>query len=55
MCPACLATTAMLMASAVSAGGAAAVLVNKLRVKEIARKILMFRVVEEKNLKEKKS
>jgi glutamine amidotransferase PdxT len=37
MCPACMATTAMLIASAVSTGGVAAVLVNKLRVKEIAR------------------
>ena len=39
MCPACVATTAMLIVSAVSTGGAAAVLVNKLRVKEIARKV----------------
>jgi len=31
MCPACIATTAMLIASAVSAGGVAAVLANKLR------------------------
>jgi hypothetical protein len=30
MCPACLATTAMLIASAVSTGGVAAVLANKL-------------------------
>jgi len=39
MCPACMATTAMLIASAVSTGGVAAVLVNKLRVKETARKL----------------
>ena len=39
MCPASMATTAMLIASAVSTGGVAAVLVNKLRVKEIARKL----------------
>ncbi len=31
MCPACIATTAMLIASAVSAGGVTAVLANKLR------------------------
>lgn len=31
MCPACMATTALLIASAVSSGGVAAVLVNKLR------------------------
>jgi hypothetical protein len=30
MCPACLATTAMLIASAVSTGGVVAVLANKL-------------------------
>jgi len=33
MCPACLATTALLIASAVSSGGVAAVLVNKLRAR----------------------
>ena len=31
MCPACMATMAMLIASAVSTGGVAAVLANKLR------------------------
>ena len=31
MCPACMATTAMLIASAVSAGGVVAVLANRLR------------------------
>ena len=41
MCPACIATTAMLIASAVSAGGVTAVLVNKLGVKEIARNIFV--------------
>ena len=40
MCPACMATTAMLIASAVSTGGVVAVLANKLRAKEIAR--IMF-------------
>ena len=35
-----MATTAMLIASAVSSGGAAAVVVNKLRVKRITRKML---------------
>lgn len=39
MCPACIATTAMLIASAVSTGGVAAVLVNKIPVKEIAGKL----------------
>ena len=39
MCPACMATTALLIASAVSTGGVAAVLTNKLRAKEIATKI----------------
>ncbi len=39
MCPACMATTAMLIASAVSTGGVVAVLVNKLRVKGIARRM----------------
>lgn len=37
MCPACMATTAMLIASAVSTGGVVAVLANKLRAKEITR------------------
>jgi len=41
MCPACMAATAMLITSAVSAGGVAAVLANKLTWKEIAKK--MFR------------
>lgn len=40
MCPACMATTAMLIASAVSSGGAAALVVNKLRVKRMARRML---------------
>ena len=35
MCPQCLATAAMLLASAVSAGGVGAVAVSKFRVKEI--------------------
>jgi hypothetical protein len=40
MCPACMATTAMLIASAVSTGGLLAVLANKLRAREIARIIV---------------
>ena len=48
MCPACIATTAFLIASAISSGGAAAVLVSKLQVKSYARKML-----EEPNEKEK--
>ena len=38
MCPACMAATAMLIASAVSSGGVAAVVVTKLRAKGMARK-----------------
>jgi len=41
MCPACMAMTAVLIASAVSTGGVAAVLANKLHAKEIVTK--MFR------------
>ncbi len=37
MCPACMATTAMLIASAVSTGGVAAVLANKLHAKVFGR------------------
>jgi len=40
MCPACIATTAMLIVSAVSSGGATAVMVNKFRVKERAKRML---------------
>lgn len=40
MCPACIATTAMLILSAVSSGGAAAVMVNKFRVKEHSKRML---------------
>ena len=39
MCPACLATTAILIASAVSSGGVAAVLANKFFGKAITGKI----------------
>lgn len=39
MCPACIATTAMLIVSAVSAGGVTAVLANKLFAKKIGGKI----------------
>jgi hypothetical protein len=38
MCPACLATLAMMVAGTASTGGLAAVLVNKFRVKRGARK-----------------
>jgi hypothetical protein len=41
MCPACLATTAMLIASAVSTGGVAAVFANKLFGKANSGKILV--------------
>jgi hypothetical protein len=40
MCPACLATTAMLIASAVFSGGATAVAVNKIRAKGLAQRML---------------
>lgn len=40
MCPVCMATTAALIASAVSSGGVAAVVVNKLRAKRITRRML---------------
>ncbi len=49
MCPACMAATAMLIASAVSSGGVAAVLVTKLRAKGMARKMS-----ENRNPKEEK-
>jgi len=49
MCPACIATTAMLIASAVSSGGAAAVLANKL----LGKKILTATKVFQKQEKEK--
>jgi len=49
MCPACIATTAMLIASAVSTGGAAAVLANKL----LGKKILTVTKVFQKQQKEK--
>ena len=49
MCPACMATTAMLIASAVSTGGAAAVLANKLLGKKIVTRVFG------KQQKEKKS
>ncbi|MGB6832791.1 MAG: hypothetical protein WA621_04450 [Candidatus Acidiferrum sp.] len=42
MCPACMAATAMLMASAVSGGGLTAVVVTKLRAKAMARKKSSF-------------
>jgi hypothetical protein len=41
MCPACLATTAILIASAVSSGGVMAVAANKLFGKAIAGKIFV--------------
>jgi hypothetical protein len=41
MCPACMATTAMLIVSVVSTGGVAAVLANKLQASEIVTR--MFR------------
>jgi len=47
MCPACIATTAMLIASAVSTGGVAAVVANKLFAKKMVSK--MFRNQEKEN------
>jgi uncharacterized protein YoaH (UPF0181 family) len=47
MCPVCIATTALLITSAVSSGGATAVVVNKLRTKEIAKNIFVKRQKEE--------
>jgi hypothetical protein len=41
MCPACIATTAMLIASAVSTGGVTAVVANKLFGKTIAGRIFV--------------
>ena len=41
MCPACFATTAMLLASAVSTGGVAAVFANKIFGKAFAGKIFV--------------
>ena len=49
MCPACMATTAILIASAVSSGGVAAVVVNKLRAKRIARRVLRRLEAKEKS------
>jgi hypothetical protein len=43
MCPACMAMTAMLIASAVSTGGAAAVLAEKLLGKKIVTETKIFR------------
>lgn len=40
MCPACLATLAMMMAGTASTGGLAAVLANKLRIKRTAKEEL---------------
>lgn len=48
MCPACIATTAFLIASAISSGGVAAVLANRFRVKSKARKMLEISSEKEK-------
>jgi hypothetical protein len=48
MCPACIATTAMLIASAVSAGGVTAVLANKLFAKKVSRNIFRDQRAEKK-------
>jgi len=40
MCPACMVTTTLLIASAVSSGGVAAAAWNKLRAKQLTRKML---------------
>jgi hypothetical protein len=55
MCPACLATLAMMVAGAASTGGVATLLVNKFRVKAGAKKTIAVREVKELQLKEKAS
>jgi hypothetical protein len=47
MCPMCIATTTILITSAVSSGGATAVAVNKIRAKALARR--MFKIQKEES------
>jgi hypothetical protein len=55
MCPACLATLAMMVAGTASTGGLAAVLVNKFRVKNSAKKMVEVGKSEWTQTKEKES
>jgi hypothetical protein len=55
MCPACLATLAMIIAGATSTGGVATVLVNKFRVKKGVKKIVGVSRSEWNQTKEKES
>jgi hypothetical protein len=55
MCPACLATLAMMAAGAASTGGLAAVLANKFRVKIRAKKMVGNSEGEWTEAKEKES
>ena len=55
ICPACLATLAMMVAGAASTGGVATLLVNKFRVKAGAKKTIAVREVKELQIKEKAS
>jgi hypothetical protein len=55
MCPACLATLAMIIAGATSTGGVATVLVNKFRAKTDAKKTVVVGGSEWTHTKEKES
>ncbi len=55
MCPACLATLAMIIAGATSTGGVATVLVNKFRVKKGVKKMVEVGRSEWTQTKEKES
>jgi hypothetical protein len=55
MCPACLATLAMMVAGATSTGGVAAVLIHKVRVKKGAKKMVGMGRSEWTQTKEKES
>ena len=55
MCPACLASLAMILAGTASTGGLAAVLVNKFRVKRGAKKMVGTGRSEWTQTKEKES
>lgn len=55
MCPACLATLAMIIAGATSTGGVATVLVNKFRAKKDVKKMVGVSRSEWTHTKEKES
>jgi hypothetical protein len=55
MCPACLASLAMIVAGTATTGGLAAVLVNKFRVKRGAKKMVGVGSSEWTQTKEKES